>query len=115
MKIERTELGQIKIDGEGECFIYTKNLNCINFVGFGNNTPEVTGFKIFVGNEQTEQTKVEKFKSELKELLIRYDATIEWDAWGDLDGVNDETMNIYVGRDLITKIEGCVVCGDDIE
>lgn len=57
---------------------------------------------------------MDEFKSELKALLKKYNASIEWDANGDLNGLNDEFISFYVGDEVALKVEGCNVSIDDI-
>ena len=58
---------------------------------------------------------MDDFKSELKALLEKYNATIEWDADGDLNGLSNERLYFYVGEGLAFNIEGCNALADDIK
>ena len=55
---------------------------------------------------------IQEFKKEFKELLQKYDAHIEWDAEGDLDGIYNDRMTVCVEGKAIISVEsfGETIC-----
>lgn len=45
---------------------------------------------------QTPEQKKQAFLLELKDLLVKYNASIEASCWGDTHGIQDETISVVL-------------------
>ena len=57
----------------------------------------------------------EQFLKELAELLAKYNAEIYCYAEGDLSGIHSESIDIYIGKEIIKRISGIELTQYDLK